>query len=94
MRVKLTRGNRRREVELTDIEAQWLIDHGYAEKAASKRSKDASEPSEGGDEDALDNASLNDLQAIAEEQGLATYGTKAQLKDRIRDHQRTVTSSD
>lgn len=94
MRVKLLRrlGQHpaKSTVDVRESEAEWLIARGAAERASSAapRQHQAPEPpveSDQDDEDEPDSQSMTlaELRAQADERGLPTYGTKAQLAARI-----------
>ncbi|MCA1191627.1 SAP domain-containing protein [Saccharopolyspora sp. 6V] len=94
MRVRLTKHGRDTEYrDVTDTEAQWLIQRGYAVDAddGHQASEPKDEGSGSGDAGDLAGANLAELQAKADGLGLPTYGTKAQVRERIREH---LTGSD
>ncbi|MBB1153499.1 SAP domain-containing protein [Amycolatopsis dendrobii] len=72
--------------ELTDTEAAWLIERGHARPADTATDTPAADTAPD-DTPAPDAATLAELKARAEACGLPTYGTKAQLADRIAEHQ-------
>lgn len=88
--------------EYPESQAQWLIDKGHAvaldepereelepkgEESKQEEEHSPQEPAdEGGKEYLTGDESLKELQAHADELGLATSGTKADLSTRINDH--------
>lgn len=72
-------------VEYTDGEAEWLIDRELAEEA--KGSAKSSEEPKTPESDPDKEPTLAELKEQAEKLGLATYGSKAQIQERIAAHE-------
>lgn len=64
-------------VELSDADSSTLVRHGHAEAV-----KDDPKPVMG---DGLDELKLAELKDVAQERGIADYGSKAQIIARIRE---------
>ncbi|MGW4114810.1 SAP domain-containing protein [Actinosynnema sp. NPDC004786] len=85
----------------SDSEAAWLVGNGFGEYFGGSQTAPAAEPevdqappADPHDEQRQPAPSLADLKAEAERLGLPTYGTKAQLADRIDQHKATLEQGD
>ncbi|MFC6090863.1 SAP domain-containing protein [Saccharothrix lopnurensis] len=82
-----------------DSEAEWLVNSGHAEYVGSVTHREPEPPAhtapeEQGDDQRPPAPDLATLKAQAGALGLPTYGTKAQLADRIEQHKATLEQPD
>jgi hypothetical protein len=85
-------------IDTTDTEADWLITNGKAEAVDDDSQQQDTSRTAGSEQqdEPLDPDAVNkdDLKAQAEALGLPTSGTKAQLADRIQQHQERQQAAD
>lgn len=103
MKVKLTRRLGQNKpgtvLDLTTPEAEFLVYRGHAEpveehgKTSGTRATTTAQSDDEQDDD-LDSLTLSELKDRATEAGVATYGTKAEIADRIRTAPTVTDSND